>query len=943
VKRICIGFFAFVLTAPLTGRAGQEAPVAARHLLLGGKYAEAAEIYARSAKENPASALGLARCLTAEGRLDEAVRKLAYAAGDHAELHAELARLAFERGNYKVAKTHADEAIRLDPHQLQARWVRAELLRTSGRLDESAEVYRWLVTYYNRHDVKKAEPLCWIGLAAAQHARWNRLADQFTFLVNDLYPDALKAEPGYWPAHYQAGLLFLEKYNQAEAARQLKAALALNPNAAEVHAALAKLALIGRELPQAQASVERALQINPRLLDAWLVKADLAWANFKPLEAIRLLQKKALPLNPTSEETLGRLAACYVLLHGPPEKKHDSRFARLVDQVTSRNKHAGKFFFALAKWLETRNKVPEAEQFFREAVARMPQQLGPRSHLGLLYMRSAQEDKARKILTGAFKVDPFNVRVNNTLGLFEVLDSMETLETQHFAIKYDGSRDRLLARYAAGHLETVFPELCERFGYEPPGKSLFEIFNRARGLGGQKWFSTRMIGLPYLGTVAASTGMMVAMTSPNDPTGAKKFNWARVLTHELVHVITLQQTDFNIPHWYTEALAVHSEGYPRPPAWNKLLRRRVPKGKLFNLDTINFGFTRPQSGDDCHMAYCQAELYLEYMLKRFGNEAEAKLLAAYADNLTTSRAIRRALGVAQEDFERGYVEYLKKTVAELAGLDPREPLAFAELLKAHRARPDDVDAAADLAYAYLLRKAYKEAEQLAERVLSLHPKHQLATYVLARLRLRDDRRQEAVDMIESCLSRQSPQPKALNLLAGLKLKAEKYDEAARLYALGQRRDPLNIKWTRQLARVYLLSENRDKLRKALTQIARVDADDLTIRKKLARLALSDRDYDAAARWAQAALEIDVADAEVHRAFAEALVGCNNNVRAIEEFETAIELDPSEPHQRFALADACLQAGKTQKARHVLRSLLKLVPDYPAAAMLLENIEESDKP
>ena len=31
----------------------------------------------------------------------------------------------------------------------------------------------------------------------------------------------------------------------------------------------------------------------------------------------------------------------------------------------------------------------------------------------------------------------------------------------------------------------------------------------------------------------------------------------RLLSHELVHVITLQQTHFNIPHWFTEGLAVH--------------------------------------------------------------------------------------------------------------------------------------------------------------------------------------------------------------------------------------------------------------------------------------------------------------------------------------------------------------------------------------------------
>ena len=93
-----------------------------------------------------------------------------------------------------------------------------------------------------------------------------------------------------------------------------------------------------------------------------------------------------------------------------------------------------------------------------------------------------------------------------------------------------------------------------------------------------------MVGLPYLDTVAASTGRIVAMVSPNEPHIGHQMNWARVLTHETVHVITLQQTNFDCPHWFTEGLAVWSENAPRPRVWCELLQQRLKKGKLFNLD-----------------------------------------------------------------------------------------------------------------------------------------------------------------------------------------------------------------------------------------------------------------------------------------------------------------------------------------------------------------------
>jgi Flp pilus assembly protein TadD len=938
MKRLSAAILIMSLTAGALP-AAEEPPTKARALLLSGKYAEAAEVYGRTAAKDPAAAIGVARCLAARGRLDEAVRSLAPLAKGQAAVEAELAALAFERGEWKEAAARADEAIRLERRQLLARWIRAELDRVTGRLDEANAGCKWFIAYYNDNDVTDAEALRYVGLAAAQYARWNRLADQFDFVVNELYPEALKADGRFWPAHYEAGLLYLEKHNEADAAAEFKKALVLNPNAAEVHAAIARLAIDNRDIEKANASVDRALEINPRLLAAWHVRADLLWANYQPEEAVKLLKEKALPLCPVSEETLGRLAACYALLDAPGEGKSDARLARLTAEVNARNAHAGDFYFAMAERLEGRSKLPAAERMFREAIRRMPQKIGPRAGLGMLCMRAGREDEARTVLKEAFDVDPFNVRVNNLIEVLGVLDGMETLETGQVVLRFSGQQDKLLAEYAAGQLDGIYAELCKQFGYRPPGKPLIEVFSQAKGAGGHQWFSTRLIGLPYVGTVAASTGQIVAMVSPNEPELARHFNWLRVLKHELVHVITLQQTDFNCPHWYTEALAVWSEGQPRPQVWSEVLVRRARRGDLFTLETINFGFIRPHSSDDWTLAYCQAELYLEYLLKNHGQDVIRKLLAAYAENLSTSEALRRVCGVSQEEFERGYRTYVEKLVGEMASLAEGEGKDLGELLKQRKTKPEDPDLAADLAAAYVRRGADKEAGQLAAEALKRKPRHPLATYIVARLLVKDDKAAEARRLLEECLDPQRPQPMALNLLAGLTLKAEQYDEAARLYAMGQKHDPYNLKWTQSLAGVYLAAKNDAKLAEVLARLAQADEDDLLSRKKLARLALDRKDYAAAITWCREALAINVKDAEVRRALAEAHLGRHNHTEAIRQFETAVALDPEEPHQRFALADACVQAGQTQRARKVLQELLRLVPDYPGAEVMLESLEE----
>src|SRR3954462_12359710 len=314
--------------------------------------------------------------------------------------------------------------------------------------------------------------------------------------------------------------------------------------------------------------------------------------------------------------------------------------------------------------------------------------------------------------------------------MMKELRHMETyspIETEHYSVMVDPTQDNLLGRYMTRYLESVYKELTDRFGYAPPGKTRIEIMKN------HQWFSGRTIGLPFIPTVGACTGKVVALASPRATN--RPFNWSRVLKHELVHVITLQQTDFNIPHWYTEALAVESEGFPRPQEWNKLLLERVPaRSKLLNLDTINLGFIRPKEPDDRQMAYCQAQLYARYMLQRFGSDALIKMLGAYRRGLTTDRAIAECFHVEKADFEAGYLTYLDEVVKTIrTRVDDEKPVKFSQLERMLKEKPDDPDLNARMAYEHFARRNYAEARPFADKALELKPHHPLASYVKARL------------------------------------------------------------------------------------------------------------------------------------------------------------------------------------------------------------------
>jgi Tfp pilus assembly protein PilF len=911
---------------------------AARRQLQEGKFAEAEEAYRALLKAHGApAALGLARTQAATGHRQQAVETLSSAMKDHpgaAALPAELARLALERGDHDAATQLADTAIKLDGDAALAWWVKSRALVAAGKLEEANAAHKHLVDQYNNRPPNDSEQLQWIGLAAGEFARWNRLSDQFGFLVNELYPDLLKLDPTCWQAHYEAGCLYAEKYNDADALKELNAALELNPNAAEAHVALGQISLDGFEIDAARASADRAMEINPELLAARHLLADIHLANFDPRAATLVLQD-ALKLDPHAEETLGRLAAVYLSIDGVSKNGPDSRFGELAAEVNARNPHAGRFYETLADALDRLRRWPTAAVYYQEATARMPQLIRPPGQLGMMLMRLGDEDQARKVLDAAFRDDPFNVRVNNTIKVLEVLDGYETLETEHFRIRYDAEKDSVTPRAMGQWLEEVYPQLVKQMGFVPEGKSLFEVFSSAKNTDGHGWFSARMVGLPRIHPIGACAGKIVALQSPTE--GKQRFNWARVVKHEFVHVINLQQTDFNIPHWFTEALAVLNEGYARPQAWNDLLADSFAKGKLFNLDTINLGFIRPHSSDEWTLAYCQAELYAQYLLERFGEDAISNMLSAYRDSLTTPEALERAFGVKQADFEHGYREFVKKVVETVPTARKPPEYNLIQLQKALGEKPDDPELLSQLAYSQLGRRNYPQARRAADMALAHDPKCALARYVRARLHLLVGENVEAMEQLEGAIDRDNPQGNAVSLLAGLKLKAEDYTAAADLYALGAKHDPGNLKWVQSLAAVYLRAGDNEKLRAALEQLAEADADDFAIRKKLAQLARASGDTSAAARWTREALHIDVRDVEMHVWRAEALMAQSQPGHAAREYDMAVELAPDRNDLRLALAQAYLQSAQTAQAKAAIKTLIEREPDNTAAKELLEKL------
>jgi tetratricopeptide (TPR) repeat protein len=917
----------------------------ARVLWQTGKYAEAEEAYGKAleaikeptAADRARAAVGIADCRASQGEIDKALEGLDAALKDlpdNPDLRARRAEIQFQRGRWDEAEADVAKALAAKDDHLPARWLRARLLDGRGKRDEAIQACRWFIDYQNAHQgevAKNAEALLLIGQASERYyraeARGQDLSETLNEVINELYEAAVTRDPKCWQGPWLQGRMFLSGYNERAALRELNRALRINPNAAEVIVTLGQADLQGYKLAAGRKRAEDALEINPHYAPAYVLLADLNISDERFDDAVEAA-KKAVAENPKDEDTLGRLAAAHRLLVDPAGAAAAEAAALAV------NPKPATFYAALGERLADRRKYHSAERAFVKAIACDPKDPDPRIGLGMLYMQIGREDEANDLLTDAFVADPFNVRALNMIKVLEHMASYTAIETDHYRVLVLPGQDALLGKYVANFLEEQHPDLVKRFGFEPPGKTSIEIMKD------HQWFSGRTTGLPFIPTVGACTGKVVALASPKAT--RKPFNWSRVMVHEVTHVITLQQTEFNIPHWYTEALAVESERTPRPQPWNKMLLERIPKRKLLNLDNINLGFIRPREPEERQLAYAQAQLYAQYMAKRFGPDAQRKLLDAYRRGLTTDRAIRDAFGVEKPDFEEGYLAFLDEVVKTIrTRVDEEEPVAFSKLEQMVKEKPDDADLNARMAYEHFARRDLKAARPFADKALKLEPHHPLASYVKARLLVTIGDDDAAIELLRPALDESKPNERVVDLLAELEMKAGNLEEAARLYELARKDDPYHSKWIAGLARVRLRQGDRKGLLDSLAMLAANDADDLAVRQTLAEYHLKDGDFADAAKWATECLYIQVYDPAYHVLRADALAGLGEQEKAIEEYRVALELEAKRPNDvRVRMARALLALGRADEARDVIERVLKADPEHPEARALREEVKSA---
>ncbi len=884
------------------------------------------------------AAIVRARVMHLTGRYTEALSVLqAVEDGgkEQASWHLARARQLEAKGDYEEALDACRAGLGLDADDLEARYRCARLYEITGRRGPALRLYQGFERIARQRVPDSARDLVWHGRGfyrATELTRHPNLAGRVRYILHELYQPAYEVkDPTYWPARIASGQLLLDKYNLREAAEDFKAALKINPNLPDALVGLASAALETYDFENCEKLLDRALAVNPNHVPSHNATARLKLTERRD-DLARTWIDRALGVNPNDPEALALGAAVAVRL------SDEAAAADFEKRLAAINPTSPVLHHSVATWLSAVRQFPEAEPRFKRAIDLDATWAEPRIELGLMYMQWGREDQARTVLEEAWQRDPFNRKAYNTLQLLDKLKAFDTVETDNVLFRYDANQDAVLALYAPDYVETIWPELCRAYDFEPEEKTIIEVFPSHQA------FSVRITARPWIHTIGASTGRVVAMDAPRkgaSPNGP--FNWALVLRHELTHTLTLAATRNRIPHWFTEALAVGQENTPRSYRWMRLLSIAVRRGGLFPIGEINWSFIRPKRATDREQAYAQSEWMAEYITATKGYQAILDMLGRFRQGHRQPEILGEVLGMSEAEFDRAFAAWAKKQVATW-GLSTEPIPPTKELKERVKAKPDDAEALARLAEGLFLDGNLDEAKKAAARALELDKDNVRALTVhcrvvaavwqamgsrSARSKLGDEVR-PILERLARLDEEGSVAPRYLALLA----MREGDLDAARPWVERLRRvcphDPVAH---RGFAALRLKQGDREGAVRELTALAMLDEHEVEHAVSLAGLCAKLGQVEQTARWLEQAIRIDPYDADLHEQAASTYLKLNRREQAVREYRALGALEPTKADHFARLAIQLHRLGRKKDAAEAARKALELDPDSPVKQLL----------
>ena len=461
----------------------------------------------------------------------------------------------------------------------------------------------------------------------------------------ELYEDANKEFRGVVArddrnAHYRVrwGRLLHERFNNPDAAKLFAEAIERDPRSAEAYLGLA---LIGADSfdRRARANAEKALELDPTLVEARELLANLALEDSNPAEAVKQADQ-AITIASDAVDAYAIRAAVELVADRSPDE--------WIQRMLRVNPTYGRGYAIIAAQLVLNRRYDDGVAYYRKAVDLDPRLWSARSELGINLMRLGQEEEPRRQLELCYNNGYRDAATVDTLRLLDSYKNFTVFKTPQTILKLDTKEAALLRPYVDDVLKRAMATYGQKYGMTLPGPVQVEVYPNHDD------FSVRTEGLPGLGPVLGVTfGTVVAMDSPS---GRKpgSFNWAQTLWHEMNHVYVLTATKHRVPRWFAEGLAVHEEGQGNP-AWADRLTPDVVVAlrdkKLLPVAQLDRGFVHPEYPEQVIVSYYQAGRICDFIQERWGANALVDMIHRFAALTPTTDVLRQSLGLEPDAFD----------------------------------------------------------------------------------------------------------------------------------------------------------------------------------------------------------------------------------------------------------------------------------------------------
>jgi len=856
----------------------------AEQLMLTGSYAAASDVFQMAdGLDRNEGIVGASKAYAMMGNYVEAIRICEWAIedGDYAskpQISTQLAEVKRAVG----LSAEALEILRKLVDELFEPPVRSlvqygSLLKFVGQRDAAYSVLDRAVQRYNDGLVFASEDVAMVALAS-----W--LLDSFHD-ANSLFNEATRSNPNNLEAHVLWGDLFLEKYNAADAERSYQDALDINSRYPSALVGIANV--VGDER-----ALQRALAINPNSVPAMETYGQLLLRNGRDAEAQDYFSK-VLALNPESIKTLSILASQAAL-----EERMDDYAARLA-QVEAFSPGNAVFLGNVADSFGNNYRFVEAVEYARAALQADPQYWQAYTLLGSNLIRLGEEEEGKANLEISFENDPFNVMTSNLLKVFDTLAQYSTLESEHFKVHMSESDADILWPYLEPLLEEGWDTLTAKYGFEPEGPILIEVFENSED------FAVRSVGLPDIGPlVGICFGKVITLISPDTLSA----NWQEIVWHEFAHVITLQMTNNRMPRWLSEGISVWEEQEGRP-YWGRSqgldLVRAAQQDKLLPIAELNSGFSGARNSADLGFAYFQSYLVVDYINREYGFDKMVELVRQYGLIKDDSARFSEVFELTLAQFDTGFRRWIDLRVEEINVFVDTEDVPDEGEAHGHGIRENS---------SAILAELYNNAslKQHMRARIEEHPRDFQAYLQLGVVLFKEEDLSEAKFYLD----------RAYELLPSY----TGYPSPALV-----------------LSQIYEKEGNREahlRQLEILLQNLQHDYDSAMI---LAVAALEDGDLERTDYYIDRAIQVDPYRASVHELKASYAERINDSSLAVTEYEVLLKLDINDPVEaRTKLAEAYLKNGQILEAKQNVLIALEIAPSYqPAQRVLLQSVDGAE--